>query len=539
MPLLGSYMAQVFSGKMSYLRGVEVACYRLIGTNEEEMTWVEYAKALFFLNLLGFIWLFLLQLLQGHLPLNPQQLPGLSWDLAFNTAMSFCTNTNWQSYSGETTMSYLTQMTGLAVQNFLSAATGLASSLVLIRGFVQKSLQTIGNFWVDFVRAILYLLLPLSILLAIVLVGQGVIQTFDPYVEAITLEQEKQTIPLGPVASQVAIKQVGTNGGGFFNANSAHPFENPSRSTNFFETLAILLIPASSMYMYGALIGVRKHGWILFFVALFFCFSGLGISLYSQYLHNPIFDTAPLVEGQETRFGIAKSILWSVTTTDTSNGSVNAMLSSLEPLAGGVSLFNMMLGELIFGGVGVGLASMIMFVLLTIFLCGLMVGRTPEYLGKKIEKQEIRWVMVAVLVPGILILIGSGISSVLPNALSSLANNGPHGLSEILYAFTSAAGNNGSAFAGLNANTVYYNVILGCVMCAARIAIILPSIALGGLLSSKRLTAPSIGTFSVNTWLFACLLIGVVIIVGALTFFPALALGPIVENFLMLQGRTF
>lgn len=543
-PVLGTYMACIFTGKATFayrtLGWLENLCYRIGGTNpKEEMSWIEYGKALLVFNFLGFITLFFLQLFQGYLPLNPQNLSATSWPLAYNTAMSFTTNTNWQSYAGETTLSYLTQMLGLTSHNFLSAATGMAALLTLTRGLIRKTVDTIGNFWVDLVRMVVYILLPLSIIMAVVLVGDGVIQTFSPYVEVTTLENAKQTIPLGPVASQIAIKQLGTNGGGFFNTNSAHPFENPTAFSNLLEMLAVLLIPAASVYTFGIMIGSKKHAWLLFFAMFVLWAGGILISFSSQHLYNPVIDVYPILEGQETRFGTTNSLLWAVSTTATANGSVNAMISSLSPLSGGVSMFNMMLGEIIFGGVGVGLCGMLMFTLLTVFLSGLMVGRTPEYLGKKIEKREMQWVMLAVLMPGALILIGAGISSVLPVALSSLSNQGPHGLSEILYAFSSAAGNNGSAFAGLNANTNYYNLVLGTVMLFARISIILPSLAIAGLLARKKITPPSVGTFSTDSILFVVLLISVILIIGALTFFPALSLGPVVEHLLMLEGESF
>lgn len=543
-PLLGTYIANVFTGKATLAYGaigwLENFCYRMGRTDsKKEMDWIEYGKTLLFFNFFGFITLFFLQLVQGYLPLNPQNFGATSWPLAFNTAMSFTTNTNWQAYEGETTLSYLTQMLGPTSHNFLSAATGMSVLLALTRGFTRKSINTIGNFWVDLVRMVVYLLLPLSIILAIILVGEGVIQTFSPYVEVTTLENGKQVIPLGPVASQIAIKQLGTNGGGFFNANSAHPFENPTSFSNLLEMLALVLIPASSVYAYGIMTGSKKHGWLLISTMLILWVGGILISFGSEYLYNPVIDAYPLLEGKETRLGITNSLLWSVTTTSTANGSVNAMMSSLSPLAGGMAMFNIMLGELIFGGVGVGLCSMIMMVLLTVFLSGLMVGRTPEYLGKKIEKQEMQWVVMAILMPGALILIGTGISCVLPEALSSLGNQGPHGLSEILYAFTSCAGNNGSSFAGLNANTDYYNLTLGTVMMVARVSIILPSLAVAGLLAKKKIIPPSIGTFSTNSTLFAVLLISIILIVGALTFFPALSLGPIVEYLLMLKGESF
>lgn len=543
-PLLGRYLVNVYTGRPTFahrlLGWLEGICYRVSGVDcNEQMTWLEYGKSLLIFNVFGFVTLFLLQLFQNFLPLNPQNFPSVPWQLAFNTAASFSTNTNWQSYFGETTMSYLTQMLGLTSQNFLSASVGISAMLVLIRGLAQHPSRFLGNFWVDLVRSVVYIFLPLSVVVAIILVSEGAIQTLSPYVEVSTLESGKQTIPLGPVASQIAIKQLGTNGGGYFNANSAHPFESPSALTNFLEMLALVLIPAASVYAYGVMIGSRRHGWLLFFVMFAIWSVGMGISFYSEHLHNPVIDAYPLMEGKETRFGISNSLLWSVSTTATANGSVNSMISSLSPLSGGVSMFNIMLGELVFGGIGVGLCSMIMFVLLTVFLSGLMVGRTPEYLGKKIEKREMQWVMLAVLMPGVLILVGAGLSIALPAALSSLGNQGPHGLSEILYAFSSAAGNNGSAFAGLNANTGYYNLVLGSVMVIARLAILLPSIAIGGLLAQKKVSPPSLGTFSTNSFLFAVLLVGVIFIVGALTFFPAFSLGPIVEQLLMLEGRSF
>lgn len=543
-PLLGIYLAKVFSGNKTFLHAplgwMENVSYRLGAIDpSKEMGWKEYTKAMLLFNFIGFLVVFLIQIFQNYLPLNPQNLPNVPWQLAFNSAASYATNTNWQSYAGETTLSYFTQMIGLTVQNFLSAGTGCAVLLVLIRGLTRKTTENIGNYWVDLVRSVVYILIPLSLLFALFLISQGVIQNFSEYVKATTLEGVEQTIPMGPVASQIAIKQLGTNGGGFFNANSAHPFENPTGLSNFFEMSAILLIPAALVFTFGHLIGSKRHGWLLFFVMLLIWGIDLFIGMYFENSINPILDASPALEGKETRFGITNSILWAVSTTGTSNGSINAMHSSLSPLAGGIALFNIMLGELIFGGIGVGLCSMIMFVILTVFLSGLMVGRTPEYLGKKIEKREIQWVIVAILFPGISILIGAGISSVLPDAVSSLANQGPHGLSEILYAFSSASGNNGSAFAGLNANTNYYNIFLGIIMLLTRLSILVPSVALAGSLARKKISPPSIGTFSTNSTLFAILLIAVILIVGALTFFPALTLGPIAEHLLMLKERTF
>lgn len=537
-PLIGKFIFKIFSSGKIY--PLESFFYRFAGIDpREEMSWKTYAQNLLLFNLIGFLAVFFLQLLQGYLPLNPQHFEGVSWPLAFNTAVSFTTNTNWQAYAGETTLSYLTQMLGLGVQNFLSAATGMAVLIAFIRGFKTFSKETIGNFWVDLVRGVVYVLLPLALLWGVLLVSEGVIQSFFPYVEVTTLENGHQTIPLGPVASQVAIKQLGTNGGGFFNTNSAHPFENPTPLTSFLEMVGLLLIPAASVYAYGLFLGNRWHAFLLLLVMGLLWVGGFLTAFFSEQVPNQALNISHVIEGQETRLGSVNSVLWTNSTTTSANGSVNAMISSLTPLAGGTALFNIMLGELIFGGVGVGLCSMLMFVLLTVFLSGLMVGRTPEYLGKKIEKREIQWVIVAVLLPGALILIGAGISSILPTALSSLANLGPHGLTEILYAFASAAGNNGSAFAGLNANTEYYNLSLGLVMFLGRMGILLPTLAVAGHLARKKITPPSVGTFSTDTFLFVLMLTGVILIVGGLTFFPALSLGPIVEEFLMLDGQTF
>lgn len=543
-PPLGKYMAQVFSGEKNILTPLlgkfENFLYRLLRINpKEEMDWKIYLWAVIVFKLMGLVFLFFVQIVQQWLPLNPQGLPNVKWELALNTAISFSTNTNWQNYSGENTMSYATQMIGLAVQNFVSAATGFAVMLALIRGLIQRQGRTLGNFWVDMVRSTLYILIPLSIILAIVLVSQGVVQTFASYENVTTLESARQTIPLGPAASQIAIKQLGTNGGGFFNANSAFPFENPTPLTNFLEMLALLLIPAASVYAYGKMIGKIKQGRALFAVMLILFLIGLGISLYSEYSYNPVLNTAHNMEGKETRFGISNSVLWSVATTDASNGSVNAMHDSLTPLSGMVSMVNMMLGEIIFGGVGSGLYGMLVFVILTVFISGLMVGRTPEYLGKKIEAFDVKMAIIAVLLPSAGILIFSAIGVSFNAGLSSLGNTGPHGLSEILYAFTSTAGNNGSAFAGLNGNTIFYNITLGINMLIGRFGVIIPVMAIAGNLVKKNIAPASSGTFATDTPLFVTLLIGVIIIVGALTFFPALNLGPIIEHFLMKQGASF
>ncbi len=543
-PILGSYMARVFQGERHPLTRplgwLERLIYRFGGVDPgEETDWKHYAGAVLAFNFFGFLTVFLLQLLQNVFPWNPQHLPAVSWHSAFNTAVSFMTNTNWQGYAGETTMSYLTQMLGLTVQNFVSAATGIAVLLALIRGIRCRSAQTIGNFWGDLVRTVVYVLLPLSVVLAIALVSEGVVQTMSAGQPVTALEGQNLSIPVGPAASQVAIKQLGTNGGGFFNANSTVPFENPTPLSNFLQMLAILLIPASLVFTYGRLIRNPRHAWLIFGIMLFLFFGGLTASLLSEYTGNEAKGSTANMEGKEVRFGIVNSVLWSTATTAASNGSVNAMHSSLTPLAGGVALFNIMLGEIVFGGVGCGLYGMILFIILTVFLAGLMVGRTPEYLGKKIEARDIQMAIVAIIAPSAAMLLLAGISAVTPAGLSSLSNRGPHGLTEILYAFASGAGNNGSAFAGLNANTVWYNVLIGLAMLIGRFAVLLPVLAIAGNLASKNTVPVSAGSFSTNSGIFAVLLIGVIIVVGALTFFPALALGPIVEHFLANAGRTF
>lgn len=543
-PLLGGFMARVFEGERHFLSlplgWLERGIYHVSGIDpEKEMNWKTYTWALIVFHLFGFAAVFLLQMVQAGLPLNPAQMPNTSWHLAFNTAASFITNTNWQSYGGEATMSYLTQMLGLAVQNFLSAAVGLAVLLVLIRGIARRSTDSLGNFWVDLTRSVLYVLLPLSLIMALALVSQGVVQTFATYVEAHTLEGAKQVIALGPAASQIAIKQLGTNGGGFFNVNSAHPFENPTPFSNWLEMLAILAIPAALCYTYGIMVKAKRQGWILFIAMLLLWTTALGFSLYGEYSTNPVFHTSAIMEGKETRFGVVNSLLWSVSTTMASNGSVNAMHASLSPIAGGVAIFNIMLGEIVFGGVGSGLYGMLVFVFLTIFLAGLMVGRTPEYLGKKIETREIAMVIGAILAPSICILLGTAAACVLPQGLAGLLNKGPHGFSEILYAFSSASQNNGSAFAGLTANTPFYNVLLGLCMLVGRFAVIIPVLAIAGSLGTKKYFPPSEGTFGTDNSIFLGLLIAVILVVGALTHLPPLTLGPIVEHFLMLHGVTF
>lgn len=543
-PFLGRYMAKVFLGERNALspvmRGFETFLYKLSGIDQDkQMSWKTYTLNLLIFNLLGFIFLFLLLLFQQYLPLNPQHYPGLSWHLALNTAISFVTNTNWQSYSGESTLSYLVQMAGLTVQNFVSAGTGIAVLIAVMRGLSNRSSSQLGNFWVDLSRSVLYVLLPLSIVLAILLSGQGVIQNFSPYQKAITLEGKQQLIPAGPVASQIAIKQLGTNGGGYFGTNSAHPFENPTPFSNFLQVLAILLIPASLTFTYGRFAGSNRQGWTLFITMMLLFLIGLGLSYYSETRINPLTGIAGNMEGKETRVGVFNSILWSVSTSCASNGSVNAMMDSLSPLSGMIALFNIMLGEVIFGGVGAGLYGMVIFILLTVFIAGLMVGRTPEYLGKKVEAFEIKMSILAILAPCIIILLFSAFAAVTPWGLDSTGNKGPHGLSQILYAFSSAAGNNGSAFAGLTTDTPFFNISLGFAMIIGRFGIILPVLAIAGSMSAKKKTPPSKGTFRTDNWLFIILLIAVILIVGGLTFFPALALGPIADHLLIGSGISF
>jgi K+-transporting ATPase ATPase A chain len=543
-PLLGKYMAKVFMGEKHFMKPVfgwlEKSVYRVSGIkSEEEMNWKTYTCGVLLFNLFGFVLLFLLQMLQSYLPLNTEKLPNVSWHLAFNTAMSFTTNTNWQSYSGENTMSYLVQMLGLTVQNFVSAATGIAVVLAMIRGLTRKTTDALGNFWADMTRSVLYVLLPMAVILTLLLVGQGVVQTFSHYVKAITLQGTEQVIPLGPAASQIAIKQLGTNGGGFFGANSAHPFENPTPFSNFLELFSIIIISAGLVFTFGHYMKSKSQARAIF-IAMFILFAvGLAISLWSEYSHNSVLNVSGSMEGKETRFGVMNSVLWSVTTTVTSNGSVNAMHDSLSPLSGMVAIFNMMLGEIIFGGVGSGLYGIIIFIILTVFIAGLMVGRTPEYLGKKVEAFEMKMTILAILAPSIVIKLFSAIACSVPAGLSSLNNTGPHGLSEILYAFSSAAGNNGSAFAGLNANTVFYNLMIGFGMLIGRFGVIVPVMAIAGSMAKKKITPVSSGTFKTDNWLFVLLLITIILIVGGLTFFPPLALGPIVEHFLMNLGVTF
>ncbi len=543
-PWLGKYMAKVFMGEKHFMKPVfgwlEDLVYRISGIrSEEEMNWKAYTCCVLLFNLFGFVLLFLLQLLQSYLPLNPEKLPNVSWHLAFNTAMSFTTNTNWQSYSGENTLSYLVQMLGLTVQNFVSAATGIAVVLALIRGLTRKTTDALGNFWADMTRSVLYVLLPMAVIVTLALASQGVVQTFSHYVKAITLQGTEQVIPLGPAASQIAIKQLGTNGGGFFGANSAHPFENPTPFSNFLELFSIIIISAGLVFTFGHYMKSKRQAGAIFITMIFLFMVGLAISLWSEYSHNNVLNVSGSMEGKETRFGVMNSILWSVTTTVTSNGSVNAMHDSLSPISGLVSMFNMMLGEIIFGGVGSGLYGIIIFIFLTVFIAGLMVGRTPEYLGKKVEAYEMKMTILAVLAPSVVIKLFSAIACSVGPGLSGLSNSGPHGLSEILYAFSSAAGNNGSAFGGLNANTVFYNLMIGFGMLIGRFGIIVPVMAIAGNMAKKKISPVSSGTFRTDNWLFVMLLIVTILIVGGLTFFPPLALGPVVEHFLMNLGVTF
>jgi K+-transporting ATPase ATPase A chain len=549
---LGAYMVRVYDGRAQWLAPVERAIYRVCGVAPaEDQHWTRYAAGLLLFSAASMLVSYVAFRLQARLPLNPAGLPAVTNHQAFETAASFTTNTNWQSYGGETTMSYLSQMLQLAFHNFTSAAAGMAAAVALARGIARRSGGRIGNFWTDLVRGTLYILLPLSLVLALVLVQQGVIQNFAHYVTVTTVEGAKQVLAMGPAASQIAIKQLGTNGGGFFNVNSAHPFENATPITNFLEMFAILMIPAALVYTFGRLVGNRKHAWALW-VAMFALFAaGVGTAYWAEGRGNPI-DAARGVnvvagagnpggnmEGKEVRFGVANSALWATATTDASNGSVNSMHDSFTPIGGMVPLVNMQLGELIYGGVGSGLYGMIMMAVLTVFIAGLMVGRTPEYLGKKIQSREVRLVMLYVLIFPAVILGFTAVSVLLPAGLAGRNNLGPHGLSEILYAFTSTAGNNGSAFAGLTGSTYYYNTMLGLATLFGRFAMMVPVLALAGFLSERKTVPDSAGTFPVTTPLFVVLLLGVILIVGALTFFPALSLGPLVEHLLMGAGRLF
>lgn len=546
--LLGRYMAKVFTGEKTFLDPVMVPLerliYRLTGVEtQREMNWKEYAFVWSVFNISGMILLYLIQRWQGFLPFNPQRFGAVPPDLAFNTASSFMTNTNWQAYRGEATMSYFTQMVGLTVQNFLSAASGIAGALALIRGLVRHTANTIGNFWVDLTRSILWVLLPLSLLFALILVHQGVVQNLRPYLTVRTLEGRTQTIAMGPVASQEAIKLLGTNGGGFFGANSSHPFENPTPLTNFLEMLAIQIIPTALVFTFGEMVGDRRQGKAILLAMLLIFVLSLAVCYGSEYYGNPIIrdlgvDHPTAMEGKEVRFGIANSALFTTVTTAVQCGAVNNMHDSLTPLGGLVPIFLMML-SVVFGGEGAGLCGMLIYVILTVFIAGLMVGRTPEYLGKKIEAFEMKMTVLVVLIHTASILVGTAIAAVTPAGTSSILNPGPHGLSEILYAFTSGTANNGSAFAGLNSNTLFYNLGIGLVMLIGRFGFFLPVFAIAGSLAQKKFIPPSPGTLPTTDLLFTILLVAVIIIVGALTFFPVLALGPIVEHYLMMAGKVF
>jgi potassium-transporting ATPase potassium-binding subunit len=553
---LGTYMARVFEGERTFLSPVlhpmERALYTASGVDEsEEQHWTTYTIAMLAFSIAGFIILYGLQRLQAMLPFNPQGLGAVSPDSSFNTAVSFVSNTNWQGYGGETTMSYLTQMAGLTVQNFVSAAAGVALAIALIRGFARRSSRTVGNFWVDLTRGTLYVLLPASILVGLVLVALGVPQNLSPYTDATTLEGAKQIIAQGPAASQIAIKQLGTNGGGFFNANSAHPLENPNALTNLIEMWAILVISGALTYTFGRMVGNTRQGWAIYAVMGILFLAGVAVVYPAESAGNPAFAPAHVdmtasdlqsggnMEGKEVRFGIANSAIWAVATTDASNGSVNSMHDSYTPLGGLIPLINIQLGEIIFGGVGSGLYGMLLFAIIAVFVAGLMVGRTPEYLGKKIEAKEVKMAMLAILILPLSILGFTALASVLEVGLSSRNNMGPHGFSEILYAYTSGTGNNGSAFAGLNANTGFYNTTIGVTMLLGRFAFIVPMMAVAGSLAAKKIVPPSSGTFPTTGGLWVGLLTGVILIIGGLTFFPALALGPIVEHFAMRAGQLF
>jgi len=551
---IGIFMFQVFEGPRRPLERwfgpLERLIYRLSGVDpSKEQSWGRYAAALLWFSLLGVVVTYGIQRLQHVLPLNPENLPPVSEHLSFNTAASFTTNTNWQSYTGEATMSYLTQMAGLAWHNFVSAAAGIGVALVIARGLTRRLTpdqpRTVGNFWVDIVRSLVYLLMPICLVFALVLVAQGLIQNVSPYVKAITIEGVEQTLPMGPVASQEAIKELGTNGGGFFNANSAHPFESATPLTNLIEMLLIFVIPAGLTYTYGRMAGDQRQGWAIFAAMAALYLVGVSVAYWAEAGGNPVVASFDVdqglgnMEGKEVRFGVANSALFATVTTDASCGAVIAMHDSFTPLGGLVPLVNIQLGEVIFGGVGAGLYGMLVFVLLSVFIAGLMVGRTPEYLGKKIEAREVKLAMLYALIFPLLILVMSAWSAVAPYALSSLNNAGPHGLSEILYAYTSCAGNNGSAFAGLNANTPWWDTTLGFNVLAGRFLMIIPALAIAGSMVGKKTVAPGPGTFPTTGPLFTFLLVGVVLIVGALTFFPALALGPIVEHFLAQSGKLF
>ena len=547
---LGLYMRRVFSGERTFLDPVlgpvERLVYRLGGVDaRREQDWKAYAASLLVFSVAGVLGVTAIERLQALLPLNPDRLPAVPPALAWSTAISFVTNTNWQAYAGEATMSHLAQMAALALHNFLSAATGMAVAVAVIRGIARAEAKTIGNFWVDLTRSTLRILLPFSLVAAIALMSQGVVQSFSPSAKVATLDGATQTIPLGPVASQEAIKMLGTNGGGFFNANSAHPFENPTPATNLLQMLLIFAIPAGLTYTLGSMTGKLRHGWAVFGAMSLLFLAGAGVTAWAETRGNPIHHAAGIdaaagnMEGKEVRFGAGETALFATVTTAASCGAVNGMHDSFTPLGGLVPLVNIQLGEVIFGGVGAGLYGIFVFVVLSVFIAGLMVGRTPEYLGKKIEGAEVKLAMLSVLVLTFCILVGTAAAVTTKDGLSSLSNAGPHGLSQALYAFTSAAGNNGSAFAGLNANTGFYNVLLGVSMFFGRFLMLVPILGMAGSLAAKKRLAESAGTFPVDGPLFTLLLAGVILVVGALTFFPVLSLGPVVEHLLMAAGRAF
>ncbi|HSR75250.1 MAG TPA: potassium-transporting ATPase subunit KdpA [Xanthobacteraceae bacterium] len=545
---LGGYMTHVFNGERTFLspvlRPVERAIYWAGGVDERrEQSWLMYAVGMLLFHVGGFLILYALLRFQGLLPFNPAEQSAVAEDLSFNTAVSFITNTNWQNYGGESTLSYLVQMLGLTHQNYLSAATGIVLAMALIRGFARASVRTVGNFWVDITRCTLYILMPICIVYALFLVWQGMPQTLGSYVEATTLEGAKQTIAVGPVASQIAIKMLGTNGGGFFNANAAHPFENPTALSNFIQMISIFAIGASLTNVFGRMVGNQRQGWailavmgVLFIAGVFFCY-------WAEAHGNDAFTAMGLtggnMEGKEVRFGIVASALFAVITTAASCGAVNAMHDSFTALGGMIPLINIQLGEVIIGGVGAGMYGMLLFVIISIFVAGLMVGRTPEYVGKKIEAKEVKMAMLAILILPLMYLGWTAVAMLVPSAVASMANPGPHGFTEVLYAYTSADGNNGSAFAGLSGNTLFYNITLAIAMLVGRFWMIIPAMAIAGSLAGKKIVPPSAGTFPTTGGLFVGLVVGVIVIVGGLTFFPALALGPIVEHLAMQSGTLF
>lgn len=547
--ILAGYMKNVYTGERTFMSAIihpaEKFLYRICGVDEsKEMSWKTYALSFVIFNSAGIILLVLIQLLQGALPLNPQDFSAVRWDSAINTAISFVTNTNWQGYGGENTMSYFTQMTGLAVQNFLSAGAGMAACVAMLRGFTGKESKTIGNFWVDMTRSVLYILLPLAVVIAVLLLSQGVVQDTGKYINADTLEGSNQVIPLGPAASQVAIKQLGSNGGGFFNANSAHPFENPTFISDIIENFSILLIPLAFVFMAGFIFKNRKQAVTIFITMTLLFLAGLTVILWSEniparYMQDAKIQDVINMEGREMRIGNFWSSLWSQSTTATSNGSVNSMHDSYMPLSGLVHLFNMGIGEVIYGGAGVGLIGFILYIILAMFVAGLMIGRTPEFLGKKLGPFEMAMSMIALLLPMVTAVILSAFAVSVPAGISGLNNSSSHGLSEILYAYFSCAGNNGSAFAGLNTNTVFYNITLSAALLAGRFATIIPALAIAGSLASKKIVPQGPASFPTTGLTFIIIVGGVIIIMGALTFFPVFALGPLLEHLFIEQGLVF